>query len=477
MLISVLPAGEARFASALPGVGGAALIRALSEAVDPRAVLRRIVDQALVLLPGANGTVVELVDGDDLVYVCASGSLSGSVGARVPLINSLSGRSIAEKRVLRSDDTEVDHRVDLHACRQVGVRSMVCVPLAHAAGPVGVLKAASSQPGGFTDRDVQVLSRLAEFIATTVATVSEFSRMITRIVQPTKLTEPSEVDGDDDDVAWFIANVIRPGVSPVIDLRQKIESVLDSGSFEMLYQPIVELGTGRLVAAEALARFTSLPYRPPDVWFSEAERAGLGVDLELAAVRSALAPIPFVADDIRIAINVGAAAICTHELAGIVEAAGPERVILELTEHLKVEDYPKLNAQLRDLRQQGAHLAIDDTGAGISSLTHVLKLAPDVIKLDREITSGVDLDPVRRALTSALIRFAAESGACVVAEGIENASELATLRDLGVVYGQGFHLGRPGPSSDLRRVDSGLDQIQGARHVSPPAAVGPVQPA
>lgn len=422
--------------------------------MDPQAILRRIVDQALMLLPGADGTVVELVDGEDLVYVSASGFLSGFIGVRVPLRGSLSGRSVASQEILRSDDTDLDERADRVTCRKVGVRSMVCVPLVQAGGPIGVLKAASSQPSGFTDRDVQVLSRLAEFISTAVATASEFSRVIARVVQPAAVLEAPLLDPDDDDIAWFIAKVIRPEVPPAVDLRQRIEEVLDSGSFEMLYQPIVELETGRLVAAEALARFTALPYRPPDVWFSEAEEAGLGAELELAAVRAALAPLPFLPENLRVAVNVGASTIGTARLAAIIEAAGPGRVILELTEHLQVQDYPKLNARLKRLRRQGAYLAIDDTGAGISSLTHVLKLAPDVIKLDREITSGIDLDPVRRALTSALITFAGESGARVVAEGIETASELSTLQGLGVVYGQGFHLARPGPPSDLRNFEA-----------------------
>lgn len=422
--------------------------------MDPQAILRRIVDQALMLLPGADGTVVELVDGEDLVYVSASGFLSGFIGVRVPLRGSLSGRSVASQEILRSDDTDLDERADRVTCRKVGVRSMVCVPLVQAGGPIGVLKAASSQPSGFTDRDVQVLSRLAEFISTAVATASEFSRVIARVVQPAAVLEAPLLDPDDDDIAWFIAKVIGPEVPPAVDLRERIEEVLDSGSFEMLYQPIVELETGRLVAAEALARFTALPYRPPDVWFSEAEEAGLGAELELAAVRAALAPLPFLPENLRVAVNVGASTIGTARLAAIIEAAGPGRVILELTEHLQVQDYPKLNARLKRLRRQGAYLAIDDTGAGISSLTHVLKLAPDVIKLDREITSGIDLDPVRRALTSALITFAGESGARVVAEGIETASELSTLEGLGVVYGQGFHLARPGPPSDLRNFEA-----------------------
>lgn len=431
------------------------MVRALSEAVDPHAVLRRIVDQALALLPGADGAVVELVDNEDLVAVAASGSLTRFLGDRLPVKASLSGLSVVTQCVLRSDDTELDSRVDRALCRRTETRSLLCVPLSRPSGPVGVLKAASSQPGAFTDRDVHVLSRLAEFIAAAVATASEFSRVIARIVEdPAGTADESPADTDDDDIAWFIARVIRPELPPIVDLRRRIETVLDDGSFEILYQPIVDLGCGKLFGAEALARFTVLPYRAPDVWFSEAERAGLGVELELAAVRAALAPLPFLPDDLRISLNVGASTLATSELAEMVSSAGPDRVILELTEHLKVEDYPRLNARLAPLRKRNTFLAIDDTGAGISSLTHVLKLAPDVIKLDREITSGIDFDPVRRALTSALVGFAAESGALVVAEGIETASELTTLQDLGVLYGQGFYLGRPAPSTDLRSYKS-----------------------
>lgn len=437
-----------------PRSGSASLVRALSDAMDPTVVLRRIVDQALVLVPGAEGSVVELVDTDDLVYVCAAGNLAGSEGVRVPSTGSLSGLAVATRQVLICDDAESDNRVDLGACRQVGVVSMLCVPLLQTAGAVGVLKVASSQARAFTPRDIHVLSRLAEFISTTVATASEFSRLIDQVVNSNDCLPPNSaglIDPDDDDIAWFVANVIRPGIAPDINTRRQIESILQHSDFQVVYQPILDLSNGRLVGAEALARFTPLPYRPPDMWFADAEHAGLGVELELAAARAALAALPHLPDTIRLSINVGPTGIATPELIDIIEAAGPHRVIIELTEHLKVEDYPRLNQRLAVLRRQHTLLAIDDTGAGISSLTHILKLAPDVIKLDREITSGIDIDPVRRALTSALVTFARESGATVVAEGIENNSEVSTLQDLGVTYGQGFHLGRPAPAEHLHQ--------------------------
>jgi EAL domain-containing protein (putative c-di-GMP-specific phosphodiesterase class I) len=85
----------------------------------------------------------------------------------------------------------------------------------------------------------------------------------------------------------------------------------------------------------------------------------------------------------------------------------------------------------------------DDTGAGFASLAHILKLAPDIIKLDRELVCGIDHDPVRSALAAALVTFAAQTGADIIAEGIETAAELDVVRGLGIRYGQGYFLCRP----------------------------------
>ena len=100
-------------------------------------------------------------------------------------------------------------------------------------------------------------------------------------------------------------------------------------------------------------------------------------------------------------------------------------------------------------------LSIDDTGAGFSSFAHILRLAPDIIKLDRELTSGIDRDPVRAALGTALVSFSARIGAKIVAEGIETITELGTLRALGIRYAQGYLLCRP---TSLDSVPSRLPQ-------------------
>ena len=224
-----------------------------------------------------------------------------------------------------------------------------------------------------------------------------------------------------------------------------IEDVIISGGPRMVFQPVVDIDTGCAIGVEALSRFDVEPVRTPDVWFSEAAAFGLAAELALAAIGAALRSIGELPGDQFMAVNVSPATICAPLFA---ESAGDwplDRLVLELTEHHIVDDYDMLNEHITRLRRRGIRLAVDDTGAGFASLTHIVKLAPDIIKLDLQITRNVDSDPAKRALAAALVRFAADIGAAITAEGVETANELQTLRDLGVRYGQGYYLGRPGP--------------------------------
>jgi EAL domain-containing protein (putative c-di-GMP-specific phosphodiesterase class I) len=116
---------------------------------------------------------------------------------------------------------------------------------------------------------------------------------------------------------------------------------------------------------------------------------------------------------------------------------------VELTEHQPVEDYSALGSQLDGLRSLGIRVAVDDVGSGFSSFRHVTRVNPDILKLDRTLVCGIDDDPVRQSLASAIVSFARDVGATVVSEGIESESELCCLKDLAVGCGQGFHLARP----------------------------------
>jgi EAL domain-containing protein (putative c-di-GMP-specific phosphodiesterase class I) len=121
------------------------------------------------------------------------------------------------------------------------------------------------------------------------------------------------------------------------------------------------------------------------------------------------------------------------------------RLVFELTEHEAVDDYGPIRDRMEPLLRAGARIAVDDTGAGYASLRHILLLQPQIIKLDRSLTHGVDHDPARRALASSLVSFAHDVGAEVIAEGIETVEELATLERLGAHWAQGFHIARPEP--------------------------------
>lgn len=225
----------------------------------------------------------------------------------------------------------------------------------------------------------------------------------------------------------------------------RIQEVLEAGGPRMVFQPIVELGTGRVVGVEALARFPHAGNGAPDGWFADAAEVGLGVELELSAVRAALLELDRFPSDIYLALNVSPQAVSAPALRDILNNCDGSRVLLELTEQSDVHDYDRLVAALDDLQCLGARLAVDDTGAGFASLQRIINLKPNVIKLDRALVTGIDADPARRALASAMLAFGREIGATVVAEGIENARENTVVRRLGVRYGQGFHLGRPSP--------------------------------
>jgi EAL domain-containing protein (putative c-di-GMP-specific phosphodiesterase class I)/CheY-like chemotaxis protein len=230
---------------------------------------------------------------------------------------------------------------------------------------------------------------------------------------------------------------------------ERVTRAIEGAGRSTVYQPIVELEGRRVVGMEALARFE--PHEDPwpvERWFSEAAQVGLGADLELACVRSALAAFDRVPVEAYLSINVSTRTAESAELLRLLDAVDPARVVIEITEHEAVEDYERLTRALQALRGLGARVAIDDAGAGFASLRHILLVDPEIIKIDVSLTTRIDTDPRRRALATALISFADEMGMTVVAEGVETQEEDDALRALGVRLGQGFFLGPPVPLGD-----------------------------
>lgn len=225
--------------------------------------------------------------------------------------------------------------------------------------------------------------------------------------------------------------------------RDELMSVLAERRFYPVYQPIIEFGTGQTVGFEALTRFTSgFSMRPPNLWFDQAWRAGVGLDFELAAVRLAIEHGAALPANVFLSINCSASLIASSELLDAL-APATRPLVIELTEHDRVADYDTLRGALARIRDNEVRLAVDDAGAGFSSLRHILRLSPDYIKLDTELTRGIHSDAVRRSLGKALVAFAAETGATLIAEGVESRDEKETLRALGVHLGQGDFFARP----------------------------------
>jgi EAL domain-containing protein (putative c-di-GMP-specific phosphodiesterase class I)/DNA-binding NarL/FixJ family response regulator len=226
---------------------------------------------------------------------------------------------------------------------------------------------------------------------------------------------------------------------------ERMQRAIAGQGVAMVFQPIFDLQETRRVGFEALARFSPEPRRTPDVWFDEASALGLGADLEMTALRLALTELPSVPEGAYLSVNLSPSTVLSRQFQEASPGLDAGRLVVEITEHAKVEDYQALAEGLRAVRGRGARLAIDDAGAGFASLRHTLLLAPDIIKLDISLTQGIHSDQARRALATALISFASEIGATIVAEGIETQDEMDALRNLGVRYGQGYFLTRPGP--------------------------------
>jgi EAL domain-containing protein (putative c-di-GMP-specific phosphodiesterase class I) len=234
------------------------------------------------------------------------------------------------------------------------------------------------------------------------------------------------------------------------EIEDRLAPLMEDAGPTVVLQPIVDLASGERVGAEALSRFPAEWGMAPDVVFEQAHSIGLGHRLELLALERAADHLDRV--DGYVAMNVSPATLLTGECVDLLGRLPLPRVLLELSEHDQVADYEALNDTLAPFRARGLRLAIDDVGAGFSSLRHIVVTAPDVIKIDRSIVTGLDTDPVLSKLVQSLVEFGHGYKVRVVAEGVETAEEAVALRTLGVDLGQGWHFGRPGPPEALAYV-------------------------
>jgi EAL domain-containing protein (putative c-di-GMP-specific phosphodiesterase class I) len=239
---------------------------------------------------------------------------------------------------------------------------------------------------------------------------------------------------------------VRPPIPPRHPaagwLVDELERVLGgTGGFELVYQPIFDLRSERVLGVEALARLTRVPELPARCWLAQGDALGLGIHLQLAIVRRVLSDLAGVPAGITVSVNLSADAVADPRLLPVLRTCGGDacRLIVEVIAD-GATDWSQLCEPVVRLRRMGVRIAVND-----AAVRELPGLVPDVIKLDPSVVRDVEKEPRSQALAAALMLVAEELDAVVSAEAIESLGELTYLRDLGVQWGQGFHLGRPAP--------------------------------
>jgi diguanylate cyclase (GGDEF)-like protein/PAS domain S-box-containing protein len=238
-------------------------------------------------------------------------------------------------------------------------------------------------------------------------------------------------------------------------LKADLERALERGEFALLYQPIVNLATQQIAGVEALLRWHH-PRRGvvgPTEFIPVAEETGLIIPLGRwvleQACRQATAWDPGSSDRLTMSVNVSARQI--HQQGFVDEVArvlattslDPARLTLELTESVLMQDVEMTTATLGELKRLGVRLAIDDFGTGYSSLSYLRRFPIDELKIDRSFVATVDEGPEQSALVRSILKLGETMHLETVAEGIEEAGQLAELRTLGAGLGQGYFFAKP----------------------------------
>lgn len=233
----------------------------------------------------------------------------------------------------------------------------------------------------------------------------------------------------------------------------KVRDLIRAHLLRPHFQPIALLGDGSLYGHEALIRMPSdCAWQTPDELFAAARVEGVEIDLEIECVRLAVATWGERGGRGKLFLNLSARALVTalaqRDLESILTLTqriglAPMSVVIELTEHERIDDYESLAVAARRLRRHGASIALDDFGDGRSSLRLWSELSPEIVKIDKYFTKDLAKHPEKLQTLRALQQIAATLGSQLVAEGIETADELHLVRDLGIRYGQGWYLGRP----------------------------------
>jgi EAL domain-containing protein (putative c-di-GMP-specific phosphodiesterase class I) len=255
------------------------------------------------------------------------------------------------------------------------------------------------------------------------------------------------------------------------ELSTNIARVVNQRLLRPVYQPIVDLATGRIIGFEGLIRPTpESGFADPGSMFHAAETVGRTVELDQACLQAVVAGAQQMSQTQMLTLNVSPRTMEAPHFS--VEALlvhlsrygiARERVVVELTERETVEDIGRLQANLVALQREGIRIAADDVGAGNAGLRLLSQFRFDIVKIDLSLVQdGAERDSSRAVLRS-LRDLASRWGASVIAEGLETTSQLRMVRELGLTAGQGYLLGRPSPDTMLEKVD--ISAIEAGRIV------------
>ena len=245
------------------------------------------------------------------------------------------------------------------------------------------------------------------------------------------------------------------------ELSSSVADIAAKRALRAVYQPIVELRSGRVIGYEGLVRPTpDSRFANAGELFAAAEASGRQTELDRTCLEVVIAGAATLSPEAILSLNVSPRTLEAPEFSvvGLIRlleryGIGPNRVILELTERETVDDIDRLRHNVAAARAAGLRIAADDVGAGNAGLRLLSQIQFDIVKIDLSLVQGGPQQETSLAVLSSLHELAQRWGAWVIAEGVETPEQLALLRNLGISAAQGYLLGRPGLALDIGTVD------------------------
>jgi sensor c-di-GMP phosphodiesterase-like protein len=265
-------------------------------------------------------------------------------------------------------------------------------------------------------------------------------------------------------IAFLLLLPARRRNNPV----DEIERAITAGEFIPYYQPIIDIGSGQLVAAEVLMRWRKRDGTivPPAAFIPLAESSGLIVDMTrglMRAVRDEMGPLLATRRYLRLSFNLSADHFVDERIVSDVQEIfeGSQmlmsQVVLEVTERQPLDNLTSARRVIAALQGLGARVAMDDVGAGHSGLSYMLKLGVDIIKIDKVFIDALGRDSNSTTIIGTLVDLARNMRMEIVAEGVENFEQVVALRDHGIKMAQGYVFAPPLPGSSFRRLVEATD--------------------